>query len=497
MNRPAHVVARPAIAFLLAITLAAGVAEAQTNVKSGWNLFSPQQDVEIGQQSAAEAERQLPVLRDREVEAYVNQLGQKLARNAGGPNFPYQFRVVNASDINAFALPGGYIYVNRGIIENSRNEGELAGVLAHEIAHVALRHGTHQASKAYAAQAGLSILGGILGGKVGQNTANILNTVGGIGLNALFLKFGRDLETQADVRGAQILAASGYTPADMVSFFQQLERVDKSKKTTWLSSHPAPPDRIARINKEAQVLRVPANPTTNVAALNQIKSELRGYGNAPTMEQIARGTAPAQGGSLPPMTSSTGAGQIGRVEAPSSSFRTFTARSGVFQVSYPSNWRVYESGSTAVTIAPEGGMGEVDGKTEVVYGVIVNHYDPFGNNSRSYLRGTGGSTSARATLQDATNDLLAQIRQSSPHLQLLRNSAQQVNLDGRTGIAASLSGRNPNTGVSERVTVVTRQLADEHLIYMLFVTPEQDARNYQRVLNAMVQSLKFDETRRH
>src|SRR5207244_5658631 len=160
------------------------------------------------------------------------------------------------SDINAFALPGGYVYLNRGVLEQARNEGEVAGVLAHEISHVALRHGTHQASKAYLAQAGIGILGGILGGKVGQGTADILNAVGGIGLNALFLKYSRDIETQADVRGSQILAASGYSPADMVGFFQTLERADTSKKTNWMSDHPAPPDRIARIQQEAKLLHV-------------------------------------------------------------------------------------------------------------------------------------------------------------------------------------------------------------------------------------------------
>src|SRR5690348_15770580 len=189
MNRSAQL--RPILAVMMVMTLMAGVAEAQTKINPGWNMFSAQQDVEIGAQSAAQAERQLPILRDADVENYVHRIGQRLAQHAGGPQFQYRFRVLNASDINAFALPGGYIYLNRGIIENARNEGEVAGVLAHEIAHSALRHGTHQASTAYAAQAGLQILGGLLGGKVGNNTAQILNTVGGVGLNALFLKFSR------------------------------------------------------------------------------------------------------------------------------------------------------------------------------------------------------------------------------------------------------------------------------------------------------------------
>jgi beta-barrel assembly-enhancing protease len=491
MNESAHR-ARPVLALMVALSLVAGVAEAQTKINPGWNLFSAQQDVEIGQQSAMEAERQMPILNDREIEQYVNNIGQRLAANAGGPQFQYRFKVVNASDINAFALPGGYIYINRGIIENAKNEGELAGVIAHEIAHSALRHGTHQASKAYAANAGLQILGGLLGGKVGQNTAQILNTVGGIGLNALFLKFSRELETQADVRGAQILAASGYTPADMVSFFNTLAKVDTAKKTTWLSHHPAPPDRIARLEKERQLLREPATPTQNTAQLARAQSRLRGFGSAPTMAQIAQGGTTSSSGRAnnPPMTSSS---TIGRVEAPSSSFRTFRNRSSSFEIAYPSNWRVYDSGGFGVTLAPEGGVGTVGGKNEVVYGAMINHYDPFGNTSGTYLRDPrrGGGI----TLEDATNDLVGQVVQSSPHLKVVRGSEQQLKLDGKTALAATLRGVNPNTRINERVTVVTRALPDGHVMYMVFVTPEQEARQYGAVLTSMLKSINVDDTK--
>lgn len=486
----------PFVAVAIALLLCAGVADAQTKIKSGFNLFSAEQDVEIGRQSAAQAEAQLPVLRDAEVNAYINDIGQRLARNAGGPNFPYQFKVVNASDINAFALPGGPIYINRGIIDQSKNEGEVAGVIAHEIAHVALRHGTHQASKAYAAQAGISILGGLLGGKVGSGTANIINAIGGFGLNALFLKFSREMETQADIRGAQILAASGYAPADMVGFFRTLEQVDKSRKTSWLSDHPAPPDRIARIQKEAQVLQVANTPTTNVAELHRVQSRLRSFGAAPTMEQIAR-TGPQQG----PMTSGGNTGSSGavvQVEAPSSSLRTYTARTGLYRISHPSNWRVHEEGNNAITIAPEGGVGSINGRTEVVYGAMISHYDPFGNTAgRRSLRGSpGGSVYGNnVTLEQASQDLLTQIQQSSPHLTVIRNSTQRFQISGSNALSAALRGTNPNTGIQERVTLVTRQLADDHLMYFLFVTPERDASSYAPVLQSMVNSLRVDDTR--
>jgi len=464
----------------------AAMAQAQTNIKPGFNLFSPDQDVEVGQQSAAEAEQQLPILNDSQINAYINRIGQKLALNAGGPQFQYRFRVVNASDINAFALPGGFIYVNRGVIDNARNEGEVAGVLAHEISHVALRHGTHQASKAYLAQAGISILGGILGGKVGQGTGQIINAVGGFGLNALFLKYSRDIETQADVRGSQILTASGYSPVDMINFFKTLERVDPSKKTNFLSNHPAPPDRIARIEKEAQLLHVTQTPTQNVAELRSVQSRLSGLGAARTTQQIPQTSASTSGSRSGRTRPTSGQARTVNVPAPSSSLNTYTSRSGVFRIGYPSNWQVYESGSTGVTIAPPGGAGNVNGNSEIVYGAIINHYDPFGN-------GPEGNVS----LQNATEDLLNTIQRSSPHLRLVSNQGQRVRMAGGTALAAALRGTDPNTGINERVTVVARQLSDEHLLYLLFITPERDAANYGNVLNAMVNSMQINTNQRH
>lgn len=492
MNERSFFAARRVAALLFAMSLVP-LASAQTNVKAGWNLFSAQDDVQIGAQSAAAAEQQLPILRDAQVNGYVNRIGQRLARNAGGPGFNYQFKVVNASDINAFALPGGYVYVNRGVLDQARNEGEIAGVLAHEISHVSLRHGTHQASKAYAAQAGISILGGLLGGHVGQGAGEVINAVGGLGLNALFLKYSRDLESQADIRGAQILAASGYAPQDMVNFFHTLESVDTARKTNWMSDHPAPPDRIARIEREASMLRVSNAPTTDVAQLNEIKSDLRRYGSAPTSQQIAQGMTSSGGPSSGGTTSRRRATQNGDVgvAAPSASLASYTARSGVFRVSYPSNWRVYNQSSTGVLIAPEGGVLSNGQQTDIVYGAVINHYDPF-NNSGSYLQGGSGNVS----LDQATNDLLGQIHSDSPYLSV-SGSGQRLRVGGGQALAVTLRGVDPSTNIDERVTLVTRQLSDEHLLYMLFIVPEREASRYSNVLNQMVGSMAVDSSRRH
>jgi Zn-dependent protease with chaperone function len=467
---------------LLVVAMAFAIsASAQTKVKAGFNLFPAEQDVQIGQQSAAEAEQQLPILNDRNVDAYVNRIGARLAANAGGPQFQYRFKVVNASDINAFALPGGFIYVNRGVLDQARNEGEVAGVLAHEISHVALRHGTHQASKAYLAQAGLSILGGVLGGHVGEGAAQIINAVGGFGLNALFLKYSRDLESQADVRGSQILAASGYSPVDMINFFHTLEKVDTAKKTNFLSDHPAPPDRIARIQKEASLLKVTSNPTTNVADLRSVQAAMRRYGNAPTSQQIAQG-ATAQTSSAPARQRTANVS----VAAPSSSYRSYTSPTSLFRVAYPSNWQVVAEGQGGVTIAPPGGYGNANGKPEIVYGAMINHYEPFEN------RGYG-----RVSLQEATSDLVNAIAQGSPYLRLVSNNAQQVKMANGTALAAALHGTDPVTGINERVTVVTRQLADSHLIYLLFISPENEQSRYGAVLTKMVDSMAVNPSASH
>ena len=205
-----------ASALLCCAPLAARAAESKAT--PGFNLFSVEQDIEIGRQSAVEAERQLPLLKDKNANRYLSKIIGKLAAQAPGARYPYTIKAVNDPAINAFSLPGGPMYVNRGLVEAARSEAELAGVLAHEMSHVALRHGTHQASKAYLSQAGLGILGGLLGKNEG-NTSKIVNAVGGLGLNAAFLKFGRDDEYQADQLGAQIMAGAGYNPVAMANFF--------------------------------------------------------------------------------------------------------------------------------------------------------------------------------------------------------------------------------------------------------------------------------------
>jgi beta-barrel assembly-enhancing protease len=262
----------------------------QTQVKPGFNLFSEKQDIEIGRQSAAEVERQLPVLKDKTVGSYVNRIGKRLAAVAPGADYPYQFKVLNLSDFNAFALPGGFMYVNRGLIEAAGDEAELAGVMAHEIAHVALRHGTNQVSKAYLAQAGLGALGGILG--KGQ-TSDIVGAVGGFGLNSLFLKYSRNAEEQADIVATQMLAKAGYDPMAMARMFERLREQagrDPGRFEQFFSSHPAPANRSRRVQQEADAVG-PVQKRAPVDDFSKIQARLKRMSPAPSMSQVAQQNA--------------------------------------------------------------------------------------------------------------------------------------------------------------------------------------------------------------
>src|SRR5690242_4850293 len=238
---------------LLLILTPAAVAQ-RTPLRPGWNLFSPQQDIQVGKQAAADAQRQLPMCNDPKVDAYLTKLGMKLVAKlpTRGVTYPWEFHCVNDKSINAFALPGGYVFVNRGAIEAADNESQLAAVMGHELSHVTLRHGTAQATKAQFAQGAAGIFGGIFGG----STGGALLTQGvALGAGGLMLRYSRSDETQADVSGTQVLYDTGYDPRAMSQFFEKLEAESKGKNPPqFLSDHPNPGNRVERVNEEIEKL---------------------------------------------------------------------------------------------------------------------------------------------------------------------------------------------------------------------------------------------------
>lgn len=244
---------------LLILFTTATLAAQSKKLRPGFNLFSKEQDIQLGKESAAEVEKKMKVLDNPELQAYVTTVGKKLTSSAEAGDFPYSFKVVVDKSINAFALPGGPMYIHTGLIAAADNESQLVGVMAHEVSHVALRHGTNQASKQQmlqlpamlAAQATGS--GGLLGtlGQLGIN----------LGANSVLLKFSRGAETEADLLGTRLMSAAGYNPVELANFFRKLEAEGGNQNKLiemFMTSHPNPGNRVQAVQREAKNL--PARP---------------------------------------------------------------------------------------------------------------------------------------------------------------------------------------------------------------------------------------------
>ncbi|HET9178109.1 MAG TPA: M48 family metallopeptidase [Terriglobia bacterium] len=254
------------------------------NFRPGFNLFSPAQDVEVGQQASQEADKQLPLVRDAQVTGYVNNLGRRLAKIApnqsGETKYAWTFNVVNSPEINAFALPGGFIYVNRGAIAAAQNEAQIAGVIAHEEGHVVMRHGTHQASETVLAQAPLSILAGLLGQSSGL--ASQLAQLGlTFGVNSILLRNSRSAESQADAVGTYILYRAGYDPYAMAQFFGTIQQKYPQQTIQFFSDHPSPGNRIKNVEEEIPRLGPKKDGKTDSPEFEAVKQRLQSMPPAP------------------------------------------------------------------------------------------------------------------------------------------------------------------------------------------------------------------------
>lgn len=215
---------------------------------AGITLISVPQEIEIGREENAQVRKQIRELRDPRVTAYIARVGQRLARVAPGAKYPYSFQVADNREINAFSLPGGPVWINRGVMRAAGNESQVASVLAHEIAHIAQRHAADQMEKTLLARWSLGVLGAMLGNVGGAGTAQ---AAGAMVANGVFLKFSRDDEREADAVGLHIMTMAGWDPRGMIELFEVLRREakrDPSAVDVFFSTHPSPGDRIAQLN---------------------------------------------------------------------------------------------------------------------------------------------------------------------------------------------------------------------------------------------------------
>ena len=262
--KPASTVRPPAMALLLVASLGALVVTAQTAITPPKNKYTPEQDVQLGREAAAEVRREYPIISDDQISGYLERAGRALVA-AAPPQlnqsvYEYSFTPVNLKEINAFALPGGPMFVNRGMFDAAETEGEVLGVMAHELSHVLLRHGTANATKAQSFQIG-AIAGAIAGAVIGGGWGEAISQGSQFGLGAWLMKYSREYEKQADLLGVQIMARAGFDPRHLAHMFEAIEKEAAGKTPPqWLSSHPNPGNRVQYINEEAAKLTIAGKP---------------------------------------------------------------------------------------------------------------------------------------------------------------------------------------------------------------------------------------------
>ncbi len=462
-------------ALLIFVCLTASGLVAQTPIKMPKNKYTPEQDVKLGLEAAAEVRQQYPIIEDKRIASYLTTLGDRLVAAAPSefknPVYKYSFTPVNLKEINAFALPGGPMFVHRGMFDAAATEGEVVGVMAHELSHVLLRHGTANATKASNPWLQIGQVAGALGGAaLGGAVGSVVAQGSQFGLGTLLLRYSRDYEKQADLLGSQIMARAGYDPRDLAHMFQTIEKEAESSGGSgpqWMSSHPNPGNRTQYINAEAAQLKI-AGP----ADTSQFEPIKKAFASLPPAKSMADlGKARNSGGGETAQSVGTPGQPVPR---PSSQFKDLSGGK-VFQASVPSDWTSLASKSS-IKVVPQNGYGPMNGQTVFSHGIEF-----------------GVAQASTRDLQQATKAWLQAVAQSNPELKVAGNQ-QSTRISQRSAIITPLVNPSP-LGGQEHVVVTTTFLSDGSLFYYLTIVPDKDAANFEDAFRRIGESIRLTEAR--
>ncbi|HZY64195.1 MAG TPA: M48 family metallopeptidase [Edaphobacter sp.] len=458
------------------------------------NAFTQQQEITEGQKVAAQVYKQMPVLPDSDpVSKYVRDLGAKLVAHAPGYKWPYNFHVVASEDINAFALPGGSIFVNLGTVQAAETEAQLAGVMAHEISHVVMRHSTcnltAQQSKSLWYGLG-SIASAIL---LGNGTAGQLSQAAIGSVQSLdFLHMSREDEKQADLLGAGIMYDAGFDPRGLPQFFETIQAKYGSGGAQFLSDHPNPGNRTQYVNAEIATLPRLTHPIVTTPEFKRVHAIAMKEKALPAKE-IQSGawrqsglyaSGPGAGaGQVPlPASQSGGAAQgtAPRLDKKALGIggRMVRYQGPRFSIDYPQSWQKLGEASDGVTLAPANGATSAG----LAYGAIVSVIGVGGN----------GATDA-ASLRSATAALMQKLSQQNGGLEQV-GQIRTLTINGRPANIVELRGRSPvaqgGRQLAERDRLLTVSRSDGDMSYVVFVCPEPDAELLNSTFNAMASSFR-------
>jgi Zn-dependent protease with chaperone function len=462
----------------------------------GNTSVSRDQQIQLGFQAASEVYKQMPVLPDDSPETqYIRQLGERLVATIPQEySWPFEFHTIAQKDINAFALPGGPMFVNVGTINAAANEAELAGVMAHEMAHVYMQHSAKQMQKASLTQGLAGLAGAILGGR--GVLGNLAQAGIQIGAGTLLLKYSRSDESQADAVGAMILYRAGYDPRALADFFRTLnEESGGSNGPQFLSDHPNPGNREQAILDEIRSWP-PKQYRTSNSAFNQARRHAETV-KLYSAQEIADG---AKSGRWAQLNKENGAvfkapagvqvqqtsDTSSSTEPPTSvnaqdvrpSSRMISANLGPLTISRPSNWDVIspQQQGQSLTIAPRAGLTS----NGVGYGVVINGVRP---------------QTGRTGIDQVTSDLVQTLQGGGGDLQPV-GSAQPITVSGIRGRSVLLESTSPFPNANgqsqrERDWLVTLPQRDGTVMYFVFVAPKSEFQQFKPTFNNMLRSLKF------
>ncbi len=471
-----------AVAVALAITFASASVGAQTRVVAPKNSTHPSRTWHSAPRGLPKSEARCRWSSDEDVRAFVERIGRRLEAAVPGefaqPKFRYTFEVVNASDINAFALPGGPIFINRGMIAAARNEGEVAAVMAHELSHVVLRHGTAQASKAQPYELG-ALAGAVIGAIVGGAAGGIISQGTQFGLGTVFLRYSRDFEKQADILGVQIMAAAGYDPRSMATMFQTIQQDGGSRMPQWLSSHPDPGNRSTYVLAEAKQLEV-ASPVHDTGALQSVQADLRqmplGHHRADPEEhgaerhQCRRRWRPGRfdgHGRAPVDERARAVAEVPRLHRRLRALPGERARELAADVEHRRRAAVCPRGRAR----HRGRAGGVHSGIEL-----------------------GIAQTRAASVRAATDELLQALSKGNPQLRT-DNGPAPVVFAGRDGLQVGLTNVSEATGNRETVVLTTALLDERTLVYSIGVVPAAETGVYRDAFRRVNRSVVIDRCR--
>jgi beta-barrel assembly-enhancing protease len=442
------------------------------------NAFTPQQEIAEGQKAKAEIYKSMPVLAaSNPVTLYVQRLGAKLVAQAPGYKWPYEFHVINQAEINAFALPGGQIFVNLATIQAAETEAQLAGVLAHEISHVVQRHATCNATKQQQ-QALFWGLGQVAAGIFLPGAAGTLAQTGiGAAAGLGYLRMSRDSEKQADLMGTDILYDANYDPRAMPQFFEIIQSKYGEGGAQLLSDHPNPGNRVGYVQDEIETLPPKSNyvkTTAQFKAIHQQASAMHAY----TAQEIKSGAwktqAPsqqtAQAGTVP-VGAAAQRDDVAVVFAPSGGWSKLNTAD--YTLNYPDNWHATNGSGTNVTIAPQGGVSA----NGISYGVLVESF----------------AVRPEAAFDDAFMQLLRQLSQQNPGL-VQSGAVEDVLVNGIAAKSVELIGRSAlarrGQALKERDWLVAIQRQNGIMTTIIFIAPEENARELRPTFEQILRSFK-------